>query len=259
MKSIKLQKERMSVQMQRLLMMMATIMMAFATLTACDILEDNNDENGKEEEGGNGGGGVSGKRIKTQLITNTSGTIQRGEYTYNNDGSIKRSEWYDASSKMYCYINSTNNPDGSINKEETFYPDTDMTQVLNYTYDANKKYKKAEGAVETMGQKIPITFNFTFQNGRLIRYVLSSGSLGSNSYSESIFEQNYDANGRRTTTNETHSVSGTRKYTRTYNSDGTLQKVTADAYSGIPNSGCTYTFTWENGKTTINFDDYNPY
>ena len=260
MKSIKSKKERMSVQLQRLLMMMATILMAFATLTACDILEDNNDENGKEEEeGGNGGGGVSGKRLKTAISTSASGAIERWEYTYNNDGSLKQSDCYDASSKRYLYTIITNNSDGKCIKEEYFYVDANMTQIMSYSYDANKKPLKAEGAIETMGEKIPLTFDFTFQSGRLTRYLIKSGSPGSNGYAEIKYEQNYDSNGRRTTTTVTDSSLGTRKLTRTYNSDGTLQKVTADTYAGYPNSGFTTTYTWENGKTTWNFDDYNPY
>jgi len=54
-----------SVKLQRLLMLMAAIMMALVTFTAC--LEDENDENG--EDGGNGGG-VSGKRLKSYIVSN---------------------------------------------------------------------------------------------------------------------------------------------------------------------------------------------
>ena len=48
----------------------------------------------------------------------------------------------------------------------------------------------------------------------------------------------------------------TRKFTRTYNSDGTLQKVTTDGYAGFQHTNYTVTYTWENGKTTVNTDDY---
>ena len=254
MKKIYFITKRTSVQPQRLLMMMATILMAFATLTACDdIFGDKTDENGKEEEGGNGGGGVSGKRLKTTLITEASGEIHRGEHTYNNDGSLKRVDWYDASSKLISYDIYTNNTDGTHNKWENF--NTHGNQVLVFTYDSNKKPLKAEG---TIGEG-PLIYEYTFQNGRLIRHVMKIGNIGAPGYVEDKFEPEYDSNGRRTTTTETHSIVGTRKYTRTYNSDGTLQKVIADDYAGYANTGFTQTFTWENGKTTVKFDDFSSY
>ena len=257
MKNLFFKTKRMSVQMQRLLMMMATIMMAFATLTACEVLEDNNDENGKEEEGGNGGGGVSGKRLKTVLVTEASGEIQRSEMTYNNDGSVKRSDVYDASSKLTSYTIFTNNSDGTYKKTETFAPFGN--QVLVYTYDSNKKPIKAEGTIQNSEGEFPIIYDYTFQNGRLIRQVIKVGNHGAPGYSEVKYEPEYDSNGRRTTTTETHSIVGTRKYTRTYNSDGTLQKVIAGDYAGYANTGFTDTYTWENGKTTFNFDDFSTY
>jgi hypothetical protein len=245
----------MSVTLKRLIMTMAAIMMALVTFTACD------DENGKDDPDENGnGGGVAGKRLKSSISINaSSGETQRGEFTYNNDGSLKRSDWYDTSSKHYLYINYTNNSDGTISKQESFYTDIDMTQILDFTYDANKKLKKAEGNIRIVSEIIPLVMEYTFQNGRLIRQIIKSGNPGGNGYGEIKYEQNYDASGRRTTTTETHNLMGTRIYTRTYNSDGTLQKVSTDGYAGSTNTGFTITYTWENEKTTSNFDDYEPF
>ena len=198
MKNLFFKTKRMSVQMQRLLMMMATIMMAFATLTACDILEDNNDENGKEEEGGNGGGGVSGKRLKT--ILHTSGPIDgiyKTEYSYDNDGSLKRIDYYDEHSKLTGYTINTSNPDGTWAKYEMYLPNGTLDTDMHYTYDSNKKPIKGQGTLYHAGGNTQ-TIDYTFQNGRQIRQVLKVGTI------VDTFEHSYDSNGRRTTTTETH-------------------------------------------------------
>ena len=103
----------------------------------------------------------------------------------------------------------------------------------------------------------PYSYDYTYQNGRLIRVVIKIGHPGTDLYyTEILFEHNYDNNGRRISTNETHNHMGKRQYTRTYNSDGTLQKVVYGDYEGYPKSGSTSTYTWENGKSTINEDDF---
>ena len=251
--TIKENKKRMSVQIQRLLMMMVAIIVASMTVTAC--LEDENSEENNEENGGNGGGGISGKRLKTTVTT--SGTMEpfRGEYTYNSDGTLKRIDYYDVStSKLSRYTVITSNSDGTVAKEELF--DTWGDWVINYTSWDNKRPLKAEGYSTAGGVKIPVTFDFTYQNGRLTRFVQKTGTQGDYSYRENKYEPVYDSNGRRTSTTETDSSLGQRKFTRTYNSDGTLQKVTTDGYAGYQNTNYTVTYTWENGKTTVDSDVY---
>lgn len=223
--------------LKRFLVLMAAIMAAM-TFTACPG-EDSDPDGGE-----NGSGGVSGKRIKTVVETSVTGEIQRMEHTYNSNGDLTRIDRYDASSKRVAYWNITNNSDGTWAKTESFAEYGD--EVFVYSYDANKKPIKAEGTVNG----VPSTYEFTYQNGRRVRAVLRIGS------SVATFENNYDNNGRRTTTTETLSAAGTQQYTRTYNSDGTLQKITATGYSLIPNSGSTETYTWENGKRSFNDDDY---
>jgi hypothetical protein len=257
MKKVIIKKERMSVQLQRLLMMMATILMAFATLIACDILEDNNDEGGKEEEGGNGGGGVSGKRVKTtvQTATRTIGGPVRSEYTYNSDGTVKQVDNYDESSKLSMRDIITSNSDGTWAKvEQTNFAYTGMVTVLNHSYDSNKKPLKIQGSIYMSGTEVgTTTFDFTFQNGRKIsqkQVVYSGGAMSLQLQSEF----NYDSNGRRTKTIITPLIGKVVEYTRTYNSDGTLQKVNfIGGEDG--NTPITMTITWENGKSTVNMDD----
>ena len=247
MKKVIFNKKRMSVQLQRLLMMMATIMMAFATLTACDILEDNNDEGDKEEEGGNGGGGVSGKRLKSYIVSSPENTI-RSEYSYNSDGTLKRTDnYYHESSKLIQYVIYTNNSDGTVAKQEQYIEGYSLITVWNFTNDSNKKPLKRQGTSSmdgvTMGSSI---VDYTFQNGRKTREVVKDYS-GTVMQSETQYEFNYGSNGRRTTTVQTINGKSTQ-YTRTYNSDGTLQKVISPS--------TTITFTWENAKPPHDFDDY---
>ena len=236
---------------QSMLMLMAAIMMALVTLTSCDKDEDPSDDPDEIENGNNGG--VAGKRIQSSLMTEASGDIQRLEFTYNSDGTLNREDVYDGSSKRISYTIYTNNPDGTYAKMENFATDGD--QVLVYTYGANKKPLKAEGTVKNSAGTFPVTYDYTFQNGRLTRFVLKTG-VGDSSV-EVTYDHKYDSNGRRTSTTETHSILGTRQSTRAYNSDGTLQKITADGYSGYPTTAYTVTFTWEDGKTAVNFDDYS--
>jgi len=237
-----------------MLMLMAAIMMALVTLTACPVDDENEDDPDEIENGENGNnGGVAGKRIKSTIITEAGGETRTGNYTYNSDGTLKRIDW---SSGAYEII--TSNSDGTIAKWEDF--NTHGNAVLVYSYNNNKKPLKAEGTIINSAGTSPITYDFSYQNGRLISHVQTMTDPSDPSYLIVVsFELKYDSNGRRTTTTETHNIVGKRQYTRAYNSDGTLQKVTADGYAGYPTTGFSQTFTWENGKTTVNLDDYSAY
>jgi hypothetical protein len=227
--------------LQRFLFLMVAIMAAM-TFTACSGSIDP-DENG---------GGVSGKRLKSILITE-SGLTEKGEYTYNSDGSLKRVDWVYSWTSFKPYDIFTNNSDGTHAKWENF--NEYGNQVMVYTYNANKKPQKAEGKMYTEYGETSVSYDFIYQDGRLIRHVIIIGGSSTVTY-----EPAYDSNGRRISGTETHSYAGTRKYTRTYNSDGTLQKVDISNYSVTGTNARTYTFIWENGKTLVNyFDDYGAY
>ena len=253
--------KRMSVQMQRLLMMMATILMAFATLTACDILEDNNDEGGKEEEGGNGGGGgiVSGKRVKS-IVTTCSNPVMysRTESIYNSSGQCIRGETYDASSKLIDTSISTYNSDGTLAKTVTDQGET-VAEFI-YFYNSNKILQKSEHNFYQGGVlKQTTKSEYTYENGKKIRQ--KSYMEGQSDYNEFLF--NYDGNGRRTTTVQTYygdNLVFSMTHTRTYNTDGTVQKITHPV-NFVDNTPVTITFTWENGKdaTLYMFDMVNPW
>ena len=243
---------------QSMLMLMAAIMMALVTLTACPVDDENEDDPDEIENGENGG--VAGKRIITQLITWATGEIAREEYSYNSDGSLKQIDQYDAASRLVQYSIFTNNPDGTHAKYELYTAvgntsNLSLNQTCYYSYDANKKPQKGEVTFHLPEmQNMSMTFVFSFENGRKVREVISM-----NDVLVQQFDFSYDNRGKRTKTTETHFTQGTRNFTRTYNSDGTLQKVTAEAYSNYQGSEHTQTFTWENGKTTVNYDDYDVY
>jgi len=250
MDTIKLNPKRMSVQIQRLLMMMVAIIVASMTITAC--LEDENSEENNEENGGNGGGGVSGKRIKTMV--QTTGPIDgayKTEWSYNSDGTIKRTDHYDEQSKLLFYQIHTYNSNGTLAKLEANDYTNAKILLYNYSYDSNKKPTKMQGVYYYPdGSEIPATIDYTFQNGRKIREVFKMQNI------EDLLEYNYDSNGRITTVTETHNIVGTRQKTYTYSSDGTLQKVTyPNGYGGSDNRIITREFTWENGKTTQDIMD----
>jgi len=235
---------------QSMLMLMAAIMMALVTLTACPV-DDENDDPDEIENGENGNnGGVAGKRIKSTIITEEGGETRTGDFTYNSDGTLNRIDWNDS------YSIFTNNPDGTYAKWEDINTYGEMVMV--YSYDANKKPLKAEGTIKNSAGTSPVTYDFTFQNGRKTFEIQKFGTPGTDGYMSVTFEYNYNSSGRTTTT-ETHSLVGKRQFTRTYNSDGTLQKVTTGGYTGVPTTGFTQTFTWENGKTTVNHDDHACY
>jgi hypothetical protein len=229
-----------SVKLQRLLMIMAAIMMALVTFTACDENESDADENGN-------GGGVAGKRLKSYIVSSPENVV-RSEYSYNDDGTLKRIDNYDhVSSKLFQYVIITSFDDGTMAKQEQYLTDFSFVTVWNFSNDANKKPLKREGTTSMDGIIIGTsTADYTFQNGRKIREVVKdySGAV----QQETLYEFSYGSNGRRTTTLQTIYGQSSSQYTRTYNSDGTLQQVTSPS--------TTITFTWENGKTTVDFDDH---
>ena len=250
----------MSVQLQRLLMMMATIMMAFATLTACEVLEDNNDENGKEEEGGNGGGGVSGKRLKKmEWNCSIQLAVVRSEYTYNSDGFVTRSDMYDSSSKLVMYSIPTYNTDGTTAKAVAYDANGKIISDATYSYNSNKKPQKMQGSTYMDGNLIgTYSTDYTFQNGKKTFEVQKINMTGGMTDEvQRVFE--YDSKGKRTVTTQTSVTLGASfKQNRTYNTDGTLQKVTYP-YGYYDNTTVTITFTWENGKSNDDIDDLSDF
>jgi hypothetical protein len=244
--------ERKSVKffLKRFMMLMAVIVAAMMTFSAC--IEDDNegDENGNNGNG-NGGGGVTGKRIKTMVHSSGEGPV-RFEYSYNSDGTTKQVDAYDAASKLVMRDVITCNPDGTWKiLEQTDLAYSGTVLVLNHTYDANKKPQSINGTTYLDGTPIgTTTFSFTFQNGRKVsqkQTVTAMGVLAQEVNSE--FQ--YDANGRRTKTISTPRVGVKVEYTRTaYNPDGTLKTITVSGGQSF-----TITFTWEDGKSTVNMDD----
>ena len=238
--------------LKHILALVAAIMMALVTFTACDVFNPDDDDD--EIENGNNGG-VAGKRLKTTV--QTTGPIDaayRQEFSYNSNGELIRCDHYDESSKLLMYHIYTSNPDGTRNKDELYevsISSTEPSYIYTYTYDANKKPLQGKGTYYWNGVATStVNVDYTFQNGRLTREVLTSSSVIIQ------FDITYDNNGRRRTTTETHSLLGTRQYNRTYNTDGTLQKVTyPNGYSGSDNTTITEEFTWENGKSTQDGDD----
>jgi len=240
---------RMSVRLlfRRFLFLIAALIVAM-TFTACP----GTDENGDDQNGN--GGGVAGKRIKT--ILQTTGPMDawhRLEWSYNSDGTIKRHDWYDESSKLIMYATFISNTDGTTAKEEGYYPDNSRAHLYEYSYDSNKKPKQAKytyyhNGVSYLTQNV----EYTFQNGRKTREVLTSGDQTND------YVYNYDSQGRRTSVTHTFTSSGfkgSRQIVRTYNTDGTLQKVTYPL-SFSDNTTITRSFTWEDGKKTVNEDDF---
>jgi len=232
--------------LQRLLMLMTAIVMTLVTFTACEELNNNDDENGNPE-----GGGVAGKRLKSYIVSTPDSEDVRSEYSYNSDGTLKRIDnYYNTSSKLLQYVIITNYPDGTVAKQEQHMEDYPMITVWNFTNDSNKKPIKREGSTLWDGVLTGTsTYDLTFQNGRKTRDVEKTFSSTGELIQEVQRVYNYDNKGKRTTTSVTFSNGKTRQDTRTYNSDGTLQKV-----SGSDNQ--IITFTWENGKPPHDFDDY---
>jgi len=113
----------------------------------------------------------------------------------------------------------------------------------------------------SLSERFPVTIDFTFQNGRISRLVLSLD----NGFSVTTHEFAYDSNGKRTTMTETTEIKSynmveSRKFTYTYNPDGTLQKVTfPNGLNGRDDRPCTYKYTWENGKKTQDIMEFLAY
>jgi hypothetical protein len=82
----------------------------------------------------------------------------------------------------------------------------------------------------------------TFENGRKVKQEFySSGTLNK------TFIFSYDGSGKRTKT-----TVGQVEYVRSYNTDGTIKDVVYTKNG----KNYTITFTWEDGKSTENPDDY---
>jgi len=234
---------------KRFLYLMAAFIAAM-TLAACIEIPADPDDGGGDN-GGDNGGGVSGKRIKTMVHSSGDGPV-RFEYSYNSDGTTKQVDSYDSASKLVMRDVITCNPDGTWNKlEQTDLAYSGTVLILNHTYDANKKPLSINGKTYLGGSEIgTTTFSFTFQNGRKVsqkQTVTAMGVLAQEISSEFL----YDANGRRTKTTSTPRVGEKVVYTRTaYNSDGTLKTITVSGGQSF-----TISFTWEEGKSTVNMDD----
>jgi hypothetical protein len=239
------------------------LMIIFAILMAFTSCGGNNNGNGNDDNGNgngnNGGGGVAGKRIKEFLQTTSSGTV-KSVYNYNNDGSIKQIDLYNGTVRI-TYNVYTNHSDGRPESYETFYEGVEtkgMKGVTQLSYDSNKTLQKMESILYMNGVEITkITIDYTFQNGRKTRELqISSGGLAQ---TERVYE--YDSQGKRTKTTETTSAGGiinqTVIYTRSYNSDGTLDKVTYT--NPMDNTPSTISFTWENGNKIMDEDIYYAY
>jgi len=230
-------------------LMLIVAIMAAMTLATCidpDVIDP--DENG---ENNGGGGGNAGKRIKTMVHSSGEGPV-RFEYSYNSDGTTKQVDAYDAASKLVMRDVITCNPDGTWNKlEQTDLAYSGTVLVLNHTYDANKKPLSINGKTYLSGTEVgTTTFSFTFQNGRKVSQKQTVTAMGVLAQQINT-EFQYDANGRRTKTISTPSVGTKVEYTRSaYNSDGTLKTITVSGGQSF-----TITFTWEEGKSTVNMDD----
>jgi len=226
-------------------LMVFVAMIASMAMIACG--ESEGDENGNN---GNGGGNsVTGKRLKSYIVSSPGSEDIRTEYSYNSDGSMKRNDiYYHASSKLFMYEIYTNNPDGTLAKHEQYMVDMPTWKtVWVYFFDANKNPIKREGT-SYMDNVIvgTSTVENTFQNGRKTRSVIKD-YYGGALQQERVLVFNYDSNGKRTTTNQT-SNGKTLIFTRSYKGDGTLDKVTTS------DNSVTMTFTWENGKSIEDFD-----
>lgn len=250
-------KKSMSVQSQRLLLMMAAIMMTLVTFNAC--IEDN--ENGLDPDE-NENGGVSGKRIKTVVSACSiqGETNWRSERTYNSNGTTKRIDHYDASSKLIMYSTDTYNSDGTLAKSVAKDASEKMISESTFTYNSNKILQKQKVDTYLNGDYYHTShFEYFYENGKRSRLSYYVEGFGAHEYT-----YNYDVYGRLTTTVWTMDPSlgvNTCTYTRTYHSDGTLQKITypynGDVYP--PFDTVTETYTWEKGKTSCDFSMYEIY
>jgi len=227
------------------------------TLTACPVDDENDDDPDEIENGENGG--VAGKRLKSYVISQPNAEDVRSDYSYNNDGTLKQIDVFQSSTRV-MYVIITSYPDGTVAKQEQHISNYPLITIWNFTNDTNKKPFKREGSTSNDGNLTSThTVDFTFQSGRKTREVEKIHSFVNGVTADQEIQRvfSYDNNGRRTTTTETSTgtQNGTRQYIRTYNSDGTLQKVNyPSGYND--NTPVTITFTWEDGKSPHNFDDY---
>ena len=238
--------------------MMAVVLTALMTITAC-ITEDD-DVIGDDDDGGNGGGGgggVAGKRLKSVALTCSKPLNQgvvKSDYIYNSDGSLKRIDSYDASSKLISYSICTNNSDGIITKGVSYLADGTVIMESNNIYNSNKTIQKIIGNYYNNGVvSYTLITEYKYENGKLIREIIYQDEKELAYYSH-----NYNNNGRRTSTVYNIQYEGvlfTDTYTHSYNSDGTIQKTT-HSLNFEDNTPVTITYTWENGKTFLNLDDF---
>jgi len=235
---------------QRFLMVFVA-MIASMAMIACGESEGEGNGGG-ENGGGNGGSGVTGKRIKsiTESYLGSAGGPVRSEFSYNSDGTLKQMDSYDESNKRVMYSTFTHNSDGVRTKYEQYdIAYTNATSKYEIFYNANKTLQKMEGTISIGGVIASTsTHEYTFQNGRKTKEVLT---VKAGPVTQRIdIEYQYDAQGRRTITTQTPAIGIPTVYTRTYNSDGTLQKATYTADGRV----ITKTVTWENGKSTVDED-----
>ena len=196
----------------------------------------------------NGNSGVANKRIKTWVQSSSNAAdYVRAEFSYNSNGTIKQTDFYDQSSNRTQYSVFTTNPDGTLAKFVLHYEGNTYQTEYEYFYDSQKVLQNAR---VSFLDNLLNTVEYTFENGRKIREVFKnpSGSITQQ------FEYKYGSNGRRTTTTETAYVPQmiVREFTRTYNSDGTIQKVTF-SFEDRP---VTIIFTYEDEKPPYDEDIY---
>jgi len=245
---------------QRLLMLITAILVASMTFTACTKDDGNGGDDGGDNGGGNGG--VAGKRLKSVVTSSNSLKMPddiRSEYSYNNDGTLKRVDHFNNKSKnLVSYEIFTSNSDGTIAKSEQ--SSQEYFIVFEYSYDANKKPLKCKISQFVEGKLVQTTnVDYTFENGKKIRAVHKFDIPGVVLTTYFQYDYTYDSQGRRTKTTLTSMPDGlSTQSTRTYNTDGTLQKITRPI-DATDNTPVTETYTWENGKSPHNPDDYNPW
>jgi hypothetical protein len=241
-----------------LIALMAAMVFAMSGCTKDD------DSNGEGGDNGGGGGGVSGKRIKTVLDSSTHPPIGgpvKTEFTYNSNGTVKQTDSYDESNQRVMYSTFTYNSDGTRSGGETVYLAYVNSNIkFTYQYNSDKTPQKMEGTNYIDGVAMgTVTHEYTYQNGRKTRETQKI-YVGATLAQSIQYDFNYDSNGRRTTVVMTPSAGISVTTTRTYNSDGTLQKITWPHYgASSPNATMTKTITWENGNSSANEDHYLTY
>jgi len=260
MESMNVTIQRMSIKSQRLLMIMAAMMMALATFIACD-----GDETDEDDPNGNGGGVNSGKRIKTVLVTFPDEPSMKNwvDYTYSSAGVLERTDQFlTETSRQNSYDIYSYNLDGLVAKIEGYMPSLpEHSSVITYTYDANKKLLKSQfDVIYNLNPYVASssTFNFTYLNGRKTSVTSTheaiSGPIVTNT--EQQMDYHYDSKGILTTITKKMTGVVTERHEYTYNSDGTLDKVTMRR-TDTNHIFTIFTFIWENANSTFDFFMYN--